>query len=147
MDGTFMLKIREVERHFDYLPGESLSILLELRNLIGRIAPDATEVIHRYGLSYYHADRGGPVSAGICQILTHEEYIELGFIHGTFLPDPSGLLQGDRKAKRFVRIESYDLAPWLELEKLIEAHNRFDPYTQSFHPDDRDTTDVKAIRK
>jgi hypothetical protein len=129
-----MLTIREIEHHFDYLSEDSLNTLLELRNLVDRIAPDATEVIHRYGITYYHADRGGPVSAGICQIVIREEHIELAFIHGAFLPDPTGILRGDRKAKRFVRIDSYDLAPWPELERLIEAHNRFDPYTQTFLP-------------
>lgn len=127
-----MLMIHDIEEHFQYLPTELMDILIELRNLVGHIAPDATEVLHRYGITYYHPERGGPVSAGICQILTRGDHIELAFIHGAFLPDPAGLLEGNRKAKRFIRLDTYDKAPWPYLEELIEAHNRFDPYTQTF---------------
>lgn len=129
-----MITIREVEEHFHYLPPEMLDIFIELRNLVAKTAPEATEVIHRYGITYYNAERGGPVSAGICQLLTKSDHIELAFIHGSFLPDPYNLLEGDTKAKRFVRITSYDLAPWEALAEMIEAHNRFDPYTQTFRP-------------
>jgi hypothetical protein len=129
-----MITINEIEEHFHYLPPDMLDILIELRNLVAKIAPDATEVIHRKGITYFHAERGGPVSAGICQILTQSDHIELAFIHGAFLPDPHGLLEGDRVAKRFVRVVSYERAPWEDLADLIDAHNRFDPYTQTFRP-------------
>lgn len=128
-----MLTTREVEQHFHYLPSEQLDIILELRSIVGRIAPDATERIHRNGLTYYHGDKGGPVSAGICQILTFDDHIELAFIHGVYLPDPRRLLSGDRKVKRFVRINSYEQTPWNDLEALILAHSHFDPYTRTIH--------------
>jgi hypothetical protein len=54
------------------------------------------------GISYYFKERGGPVSAGICQINVLEDHVRLGFIHGAYLPDPRDLLEGDRKVKRFV---------------------------------------------
>lgn len=127
-----MITIHEIEEHYRFLPTERLDILLELRNLIARIAPDSTEVIHRTGITYYHSDRGGPVSAGVCQILIQSDHIELAFMHGAFLPDPHGLLEGDRIAKRFVRIISYDKAPWEAIADLIDASNRFNPYTQTF---------------
>jgi hypothetical protein len=31
--------------------------------------------------------------------------VELGFIHGALLPDPRGLLTGNQKGKRVVRVE------------------------------------------
>jgi hypothetical protein len=124
--------LREIEEHFQYLPDELLDILIELRNQVGRIAPDASEVIHRKGITYYHADRGGPVSAGVCQILVREDHIELAFIHGAFLPDPQHLLKGNGVAKRFIQIVSYDLAPWDYLAGMIDSSDRFDPYTQTF---------------
>jgi hypothetical protein len=127
-----MLTTREVEQHFNHLPLELLDIVLELRNIVGKVAPDATERIHRQGLTYYHGNIGGPVSAGICQILTCGDHIELAFIHGAYLPDPQRLLSGDRKVKRFVSVTSYKLAPWDDLEALILAHSRFDPYSQTF---------------
>lgn len=130
-----MLSIRTIENHFSNLSQDQLSVLIELRNLVGHIAPNATEVLKHNGITYFHADRGGPVSAGICQILTRGDHIELAFIHGAFLPDPAGLLEGHEKAKRYIRLESYENTPWPYLEKLIEAHSRFDPYAQTFLAD------------
>lgn len=127
-----MLSLHELETHFQTLPRQQLEIVVELRNIVQKIAPDATEVIRQEGLVYFWADRGGPVSAGICQILIKPDHIRLAFNHGVFLPDPAGLLEGDRLVKRFTRIGDYDHARWEEITKLIEAASRFDPYTQTF---------------
>jgi hypothetical protein len=124
--------LRETEEHFQYLPNEMLDILIELRNLVARIAPDATEVIQPKGITFYHAEHGGPVSAGVCQILIRDNHIDLAFIHGAFLPDPHHLLEGNGIAKRFIPILSYDQAPWEDLAEMIDSSDRFDPYTQTF---------------
>jgi len=127
-----MISVHELETHFSMLPQPLLEILVELRNLVQQIAPGATEVIRREGLVYYWSERGGPVSAGICQIIIKPDHIRLAFNHGTFLPDPDGLLEGDRLVKRFTRLSDYERAPWESLKALIEASSRFDPYAQAF---------------
>lgn len=127
-----MLTLHELETHFQILPRHLLEILVELRNIVQQIAPEATEVIRREGLVYFFANRGGPVSAGICQILIKPDHIRLAFNHGVFLPDPAGLLEGDRLVKRYTCIRDYDHARWEEITTLIEAASRFDPYTQTF---------------
>jgi hypothetical protein len=124
-----MLPERFIEKHLAYLNPELRDIALELRNIVVRIAPTATEVQHSRGFSYYHKERGGPVSAGICQIIIFPDHIRLAFIHGAFIPDPKGLLVGKEKAKRHVRIYHYEDAPWEYFRNLIEAHSHFDPYT------------------
>ncbi len=63
-----MQPTRDIEIYLAHLPIELQDIVLELRNIIASVAPTATETIHRKGFSYYYAERGGPVSAGICQI-------------------------------------------------------------------------------
>ena len=133
-----MLSVREIEAFYQGVPAPLLEIVLELRNLIFSVLPAATEIIQWKGLSYYDNARGGSVSAGICQIrVVHDlqsgtDHVQLGFIHGTFLPDPSGLLQGSARYKKFVCIDSYEAAPWGALKDLILASSRFDPYTQTF---------------
>ena len=129
-----MLTLHEVESFLQDTPAPLQEIVLELRNLIMHAAPDAEEVIRWGGLSYFHAGRGGLVSAGICQIGIHADHIRLAFIHGAFLPDPKHLLEGDRKAKRYVRIPSYDEAPWEDLEQLIRVSARFDPRSLQCSP-------------
>ena len=122
-----MLPIHEVEAFLKYTPAPLQDIVLELRNIIAEVAADAVEVVRWGGLSYFHEGRGGIVSAGLCQIGLHEGYIRLDFIHGAFLSDPKHLLEGHQKAKRFIKIRSYDDAPWDDLKQLIEESSRFDP--------------------
>ena len=122
-----MLPIHQVESFLKYTPATLQDIVLELRNLITEVASDAVEVIRWKGLSYFHEGLGGVVSAGICQIGLHEGCVRLDFIHGAFLSDPKKLLEGNQKAKRFVRLKSYEEAPWDDLKQLIEESSRFDP--------------------
>jgi hypothetical protein len=110
-----------------HLSREQRDIIFELRDIVAMIAPTATEAVHRKGFSYYYAERGGPVSAGLCQINWERDHIRLAFNHGVFLPDPKGLLQGDRLVKRYVKITSFDHAPWDDLHDLIAASAKFDP--------------------
>lgn len=129
-----MISVNELEKHYHYLPAYLLEMMVELRNLVQEIAPDACEDVRPEGLVYYHADRGGPVSAGICQILIHSDHLRLAFNHGRYLPDPAGLLMSDGKRliKRYTHIKSFDSAPWEDLKQLILASSRFDPYTETF---------------
>jgi hypothetical protein len=124
-----MLPERFIEKHLEYVKPELRDIVFEIRNIVASVAPDATEVQHSRGFSYYHKERGGPVSAGICQIGIYPDHIRLAFIHGAFIPDPQGMLVGKEKAKRHVRIYHYEDAPWAYFRSLIEAHSRFNPYT------------------
>jgi hypothetical protein len=127
-----MLTTRAILNHYQFIDPRLLDIVIELRNIIAEIRPDATEAILRQGMVYFDAVRGGHVSAGICQILIRDDCVHLAFIHGAFLPDPQRLLQseGDRIAKRFVEIRDYDAAPWKDIKNLIKASADFDPYSQ-----------------
>jgi hypothetical protein len=124
-----MLPTQSILTHFQHIEPQVMDIVIELRNLIAEVQPGATETIHRKGLTYFDADRGGHVSAGICQILINEDHIQLAFIHGAFLPDPCHLLTSEsgRIAKRYVRLDSYETAPWEDLKALITASASFDP--------------------
>ena len=122
-----MLPIHEITTFLQHSPAPLQDIVLELRNIIASTAPDAVEAIRWGGLSYFHEGRGGIVSAGICQIGIHKDHIRLAFIHGAFLPEPRELFEGTQKYKRYIRIETYDDAPWDYLEQLIDAASRFDP--------------------
>lgn len=122
-----MLPLREIETVLQRTPVQFQEIVLELRNIILSAAPDAVEVVRWGGLSYFHAGGGGIVSAGICQIGIHEDHVRLAFIHGAFLPDPRSLFEGAQKYKRFVRLKSYNGAPWDDLKQLVTSAARFDP--------------------
>jgi hypothetical protein len=122
-----MLPLHEIEAFLQHTPPHLQEIVLELRNIISSAAPDAVEVIRWGGLSYFHEGRGGIVSAGICQIGIHKDHVRLAFIHGAFLHEPRHLFEGTQKYKRFIRISSYEDAPWDYLQGLIESSSKFDP--------------------
>jgi len=122
-----MLHFHQIEIFLQRTPAHLQDIVLELRNLIASIAPDAVEAIRWGGLSYFHAGGGGIVSAGICQIGLHEDHVRLDFVHGIFLSDLRHLLQGSQKVKRYIKLKSYEDAPWEYLKELIEESSRFDP--------------------
>jgi hypothetical protein len=122
-----MLPIHHIENFLKFTSPHLQEIVLELRNIIFSVAPDAAEVVRWGGLSYFHEGHGGIVSAGICQIEIHKELVRLAFIHGAFLLDPHKLLCGTQKAKRYIEIDSYDNAPWDDLKELISSASKFDP--------------------
>ena len=124
-----MLSMHAVERILEHISPELRDIVLELRNIVASLAPEAAEEFRNKGFILYDARHGGPVSAGICQILILHDHIELAFIHGAFLPDPQKLLEGGNQYKKFVRIYTYDDAPWEYLRDLIAASSRLDPRT------------------
>lgn len=122
-----MLPIHQIQSFLQHAPAHLQDIVLELRNIVAVVAPDAVEVIRWGGLSYFHAGGGGIISAGICQIEMHKDHIRLAFIHGAFLPEPRGLFEGTQKYKRYLRLKSYDDTPWDYLKQLIEEASQFDP--------------------
>jgi hypothetical protein len=122
-----MLPFHQIETFLQHTPAQLQDIVLELRNIIASIAPDAVEVVRWGGLSYYHEGRGGIVSAGICQIGLHKDHIRLAFIHGAFVSDSRNLFEGAQKYKRYVRVRSFDEAPWDYLKELIASAAKFDP--------------------
>ncbi len=122
-----MLHSREVELFLQRTPPHLQDIVWELRNLVASVALDAVEVIRWGGLNYFHDGRGGIVRAGICQIEIHTDHVRLAFIHGAFLSEPRHLFEGTQKYKRYLRLKSYEAAPWDYLKQLIEEASRFDP--------------------
>jgi len=120
-----MLPVRQVEKPLEHTPADLQEIVLELRNIIASVALDAAEVVCRGGLSYFHEGAGGIVSAGICQIGIHADHIRLAIVHGAFIKDPHHLFVGDQKYKRYVKIVSFDTAPWEDLKELITSSAQF----------------------
>jgi len=124
-----MLSTHTLAQHFQHLSQDFQDVILEIHGIVAAVNPQATERLDRNGVTYFDADRGGPVTAGICQVLLRDDHLRLAFIHGALMPDPQHLLVKEgRLAKRYLVIKSYDTAPWEQIKALIEAHNKFDPY-------------------
>jgi hypothetical protein len=124
-----MISLTALEEHFNHLPQDQLDTIIEIRNIVAGLCPQAVERLDRNGITYYDACRGGPVKAGICQVFLKEDHLRLAFIHGACLPDPAGLLQGDTYPKRYVVLQCFDEVPWEDIKALITASAAFDPMT------------------
>jgi hypothetical protein len=111
----------DLDHWLQFHPTHLQDLLLELRSLVFKVAPHATERVLWGGLSYHDASIGGPVKGAICQLSVEGEAVHIGFIHGAFLPDPAGLLQGARKSKRWMQVDTLEATPWSDLEALIAA--------------------------
>ena len=121
-----MLPYHAIEGFLKFISPALSEIVLELRNMVSEIAPDAIEDLRHGGLVYYFGS-GGPVSAGICGIAIKKDHIRLNFTHGAFIPDRSHLLQGSGKAMRYLQLTNFDSVPWEEIRELIKDHADFDP--------------------
>ncbi len=121
-----LLPVAAVQTWLKHTPAEQADIASGLRDLVISIVPQAEERILWRGLCYNDPHRGGPVKGSLCQIAFHPGHVRLCFIHGAYLPDPDGLLEGDRLAKRFVKLFTYRDVPWEALGRLIGAAAHLD---------------------
>jgi hypothetical protein len=131
-----MLATKTILTHFQHIEPRLMDIVFEIRNIIAGVFPAAAESIHKRGMTYFDASRGGHVSANICQIVIFDDHVRLAFIQGAFLPDPRHLLREEegRIAMRFIEIHNYESAPWEDFKELIKASVAFDPYNNDLRP-------------
>src|ERR1051325_1309705 len=86
---------------------DACDIVLALRSLILKTAPKLSEAIRFNALCYFKPNHPfGAIGGNVCMIDCRKGTVELAFIHGAFLSDPLGLLQGIGKAKRHIQLRS-----------------------------------------
>jgi hypothetical protein len=85
--------------------GEAIQkLVLAARKLILEEAPDASEFVYEvYTIADHFAFTERPSDAFVFTT-THAKWVNLGFNFGAYLPDPDGLLIGEGKLIRHVRI-------------------------------------------
>ena len=79
-------------------------LALAARKLILEESPEASEFVYQvYTIADHFTFTGRPSDAFVFTT-THANWVNLGFNFGSVLPDPNGLLRGDGKFIRHVRI-------------------------------------------
>jgi hypothetical protein len=102
-------------------PPRMAAIARRLRRLIVDIYPDVIEVPRpaeqhsNYGVG---AKKDNEIFGYICPIT---DYVRLGFYYGGALPDPKGLLQGEGKRLRHIKIYSLAEVDRPEIRRLLKA--------------------------
>jgi hypothetical protein len=109
------------------IPARQRTTVAELRALIRKLVPEAKETVLWGSLSYHRPRVGGRVKGAVCLITPKTEAVHLGFIHGAALADPAGLLQGTRRAKRFIPVRRISEIDRRALADLVRAAGEYVP--------------------
>ncbi|MBN2556901.1 MAG: DUF1801 domain-containing protein [Anaerolineales bacterium] len=118
--------LSEVERALGFQRRDLVDLVLEIRSIVARVKPSATERLSSGGITFYDAEKGGTIKGGICFVDILDDHVRVRFGLGAFLDDPKALLAGDRLYMRYLDISSFDDAPWADIEALIEASANLD---------------------
>ena len=101
-------------------PPHMAAICQRLRALVAQTAPDAHEVLvarHNH-IAYSPSAKPGWRIAYICPL---REWVRLGLDYGGSLDDPAGLLVGEGKRMRHVKVRTLEQAEAPELARLLAA--------------------------
>ena len=81
-------------------PPKNRTIIRALRKFVGKVAPDLEESV-KWGNGCWLRGKV-PVS----YVYSDEGYVQFGFIRGSSLSDPRGLLQGNGQYVRHIKVRS-----------------------------------------
>ena len=113
--------------HRDYLrlivqyPEPVRKLALAARKLILEEAPEASELIYEVYTIAAHFTFTGKAGDAFVFTTTHAKWVNLGFNFGSLLSDPFGLLQGEGKWIRHVRLSSTADLEASEVRELVRA--------------------------
>jgi hypothetical protein len=102
------------------------AIALSLRDLVWYLYPNSNELIYdgpvALAFGFSQTDRAGDV---FCSIAIYgNKDVQFGFTKGSVLSDPAGLLEGEGKHWRYIRVRDIDEFPRDYAERLLaESHS------------------------
>jgi len=118
----------DIDRLLADWPVSACDLALELREFVLGAAPELDETIAFKSLCYYRPGQPfGVIGGHVCMIGVRGDCVHVGFIHGAFLPDPDGLLQGAGKAKRHIELKGAKDIRRRAFKRLIRAAIAYRP--------------------
>jgi hypothetical protein len=106
----------------NYTP-EVRGVALRTRELLATEMPDAVEQV-KPGWKVIQYGGTASMQAQIIVIQPQKEWVNLGFAHGSELPDPTGLLEGTGKGIRHVRLRTLKDVERPQVRALVKAEIR-----------------------
>jgi hypothetical protein len=104
-----------IDTYLDKKPPELADVAEKLRALVKRVVKDTKESVNPWKIPTFESN--GPM----CFFMVGKNHVTFGFLRGTSLPDPQGLLEGTGKNLRHVKVKSVDDLKKPALKKLILA--------------------------
>jgi len=95
-------------------------IAVRAREVILSVLPDATEKVYP-GWKVIQYGAGADMKSVFAAISPQRERVNLGLANGADLPDPDGLLEGDGKAIRHVKLTSPEAAGAPAIRELVRG--------------------------
>ena len=95
-------------------------IAVKAREAILSVVPGASEKVYP-GWKVIQYATGADMKAVFAVISPQRERVNLGLANGVDLPDPDGLLEGDGKATRHVRLTSPEAASAPAIRELVRG--------------------------
>ena len=115
------MKFKHPTNHDEYLREKNLGlqeVVMHLRALVKKSIPKVKEDVNPWHIPIFESN--GP----ICYYMAGKNHVTLGFIRGTSLHDPEGLLQGTGKNLRHVKIKSVADLNQKGLRELLKSAAR-----------------------
>lgn len=109
-----------IEEFFARYPSDIQAISLELRSMVRATMPQANEILYasQNHVGYSLGQSSHDLIIYICPM---QDYVRLGFMYGSYLPDPDHLLEGTGKRLRHVKVRTLEGAVQRALKQLVEA--------------------------
>ena len=108
------MKPTNVDQYVAGLPADHAAIVTELRGIVKKAAPKATETF-KWAQPVYEAN--GPM----IWIKAFTNYVNIGFWRGTEMQDKNGLLEGDGERMRHVKLHSCERYQKGRADRLRQA--------------------------
>jgi hypothetical protein len=107
-----------IDLYVDTKPAELRDVAEKLRKLMKKTVTSAKESVNSWKIPTYECN--GPM----CFFMVGKYHVTLGFLRGTSLPDPAGLLEGTGKNLRHVKLRTAEDLQEPAVRKLIAAAAR-----------------------
>jgi hypothetical protein len=95
-------------------------IAVKAREVIFSVMPDATEKVYP-GWKVIQYGAGADMKSVFAVLSPQRERVNLGLANGVDLPDPDGLLEGEGKAIRHVKLTSPEAASAPAIRELVRG--------------------------
>ena len=103
---------------------EVQAIARSLRSLVYDVLPQTVEVMWPHQRTVGYGTGPKKMTEHFAYLLPYRTHVTFGFYYGAELPDPAGLLSGEGKLMRSIKVGSLAEVARPELRTLIEASTR-----------------------
>lgn len=112
------MNIEELLQDFDLLNPRLAPVIRQLREKVLEIAQDADEKVMYGGLIYQIPGRM------FCGLFLRKGHVSVEFDRGDLMTDPGGLLEGNGKFRRHLKIRSFDDVEDKQVESFVRQSYR-----------------------